>query len=179
MTPFRSLPQATAVLLLAVGLILGGCSLVSPDSTSDAPLSVNVSVSDDTVRVAQSTFDGATRIEFTVTAHFENSLSDSLTLIGCPPPSLPLVERRTEDGWTVALSPVERMCLAKKRLAPGDTITVGGTYSGYLPSDHNNAPVFNGPIEGTYRLRMTRNDFEDASGIPEEDLTSDTFKIRL
>jgi hypothetical protein len=179
MTPFRSLIHATTVLLIAAGLVIGGCSLVSSDSASDEPSLVNVSTSEDTVRVARSTHDGATRIEFDVTAHFTSSLSDSLTMIGCPPPSLPLVERRTEDGWTVALSPIERMCLAKKRLAPGDTITVGGTYSAYLPGDHNNAPVFDGPIEGTYRLRIPRNDFEDAGGIPDDDLTSDTFQIRL
>jgi hypothetical protein len=166
-----ALPCCALTLLLS----LSACSLVGDEADDDPALPFRT---DRTTYEAQLSGSEVVRVEFTIATAYTNVRHDTVYLLGCNRPSLPVLQKDTGDAWARAYSAPEDLCLSPPwRIAPGttyrDTLHVHGYRSGGDPRFHTE-------VDGTYRL--TRSIYADPDGatlLPAGQRTSNTFEVAV
>ena len=117
------------------------------------------------------------RHEVTIGVSFRNPTFNEVHIPGCVGPYPPVLEKRGQDGWVIAYSPIVLLCLGTPvRVAPGAAYSMAYRVIGARqPRTYPRFEV--DEIAGTYRLNWRALRTESGSRLPSADRTSRPFQL--
>ena len=118
-------------------------------------------------------------ITIEINATFTNLMQAPVYFTGCLPPHAPILERKAGLEWVQAYAPIYQLCLTEPvQVLPGESIELPSTIQGACLPGQNCAPVFEGEVNGTYRLKQFASYDPDGSNqLAHESLVSNHFKL--
>lgn len=118
-------------------------------------------------------------ITIEINATFTNLMQVPIYFTGCRPPHPPIVERKTNHEWVQAYAPIYDLCLTEPvQVHPGESIALPSQIQGACLPGQNCGPVFEGEIDGTYRLKQfVSYDPNGSNQLAHESLVSNHFEL--
>lgn len=118
-------------------------------------------------------------ITIQINATFTNLTQVPVYFTGCHPPHAPIIERKTDLAWVQSYAPIYNLCQSTPvQVLPGKSIDLPSRIQGACLPGQNCAPVFEGEINGTYRLKQfVSYDPDGSNQLPLEFRISNSFEL--
>lgn len=135
-------------------LVLVSCNSIPTHNSAFSVVEGGLLQTDSEIYEAEILQNGQQGVRFDIPYTITNTTGETIYMIGCRRPAAPVLQKKTDEEWVSAYSPVELDCLSPPFIVePGeqrqDTLQVYGVFPG-----QNTYPEFLTDVEGVYRLEQ-------------------------